>query len=129
HPDGRSDSATASIGVGFWISSPVGYDLSRGRAGSRLGIPGAHDSALGELAMAFVFGCGWGWYCGHGGRLFCCFATTHEGGWPQYLPWALPMLVFARRPENIQAALFISGALGLVVAAAGCSDFCKREVT
>ena len=60
---------------------------------------------------------------------FAVFATTHEGGWPQYLPWALPMLVFARRPENIAAALWISGALGLVAAVGGCTDFCRREVT
>lgn len=60
---------------------------------------------------------------------FAVFASNQAGGWPQYFPWALPMLVFARRPENIGAALLISGALGLVVAVAGCSDFCRREVT
>lgn len=51
-----------------------------------------------------------------------------SGGWPQYFPWSLPMLVLARRPPNIEAVLWISGAIGLVVAAAGCADFCRREV-
>jgi ABC-type multidrug transport system ATPase subunit len=49
-------------------------------------------------------------------------------GWIQYFPWALPMLVLARRPHNIEAALLISSAFGLAVAAAGCLDFCRREV-
>jgi hypothetical protein len=50
------------------------------------------------------------------------------GGWFQYFPWALPMLVLARRPQNVEMALWISGVAGLVVAAAGCWDFCRREV-
>ncbi len=49
--------------------------------------------------------------------------------WPQYFPWALPMLVDEGRVHNIQTGLIISGALGLVVAVAGCWDFCRREVT
>jgi hypothetical protein len=39
------------------------------------------------------------------------------------------MLVLAARPQNVEAALWISGAAGLVVAAAGCWEFCRREVT
>ncbi len=42
---------------------------------------------------------------------------------------ALPMLVLARQPHNIAEALLISSVLGLMVAAAGCWDFCWREVT
>jgi hypothetical protein len=49
--------------------------------------------------------------------------------WPQFFPWALPMLVDERRIHNIQIGLTISGALGLIVAVAGCWDFCRREVT
>jgi len=59
---------------------------------------------------------------------FAVVATRQSGDWPQYFPWALPMLVLARKPQNIEAALWISGAMGLVVAAAGCWDFCRREV-
>jgi len=55
-------------------------------------------------------------------------AAGQEGAWPQYFPWALPMLVQARRPQNVEAALLIGGAVGVVVAAAGCWDFCRREV-
>jgi hypothetical protein len=55
-------------------------------------------------------------------------AAQQTGGWPQYFPWALPMLVLAKQPHHIAAALFVSTALGLVVAAAGCLDFCRREV-
>jgi hypothetical protein len=60
---------------------------------------------------------------------FAAAVARQVGGWPQYFPWALPMMVFARQPYNIGAALAISGVLGLVVAAAGCLDFCRREVT
>jgi hypothetical protein len=60
---------------------------------------------------------------------FAVAASQQDGGWPQYFPWALPMLVLAKRPHNIEAALFISSALGVAVAAAGCLDFCRREVT
>jgi hypothetical protein len=49
--------------------------------------------------------------------------------WPQFFPWALPMLVDEGRIHNIQTGLAISGALGLIVAVAGCWDFCRREVT
>jgi lantibiotic transport system permease protein len=51
------------------------------------------------------------------------------GDWPHYFPWALPMLVVARQPHNLDTVLCISFALGLIVSAAGCLDFCRREVT
>ncbi len=54
--------------------------------------------------------------------------SRQSGGWMQYFPWSLPMLVVSRRPPNIEAVLWISGAIGLAVAAAGCADFCRREV-
>jgi ABC-2 type transport system permease protein len=56
-------------------------------------------------------------------------AAGQFGTWPQYYPWALPMLVLARHPENIAAVLSISAALGVLAAAAGCADFCRREVS
>ena len=59
---------------------------------------------------------------------FAVAAGQQADSWAQYFPWALPMLVLARQPHDIGAALFISGALGLAVAAAGCLDFCRREV-
>lgn len=58
----------------------------------------------------------------------CVAATRQSGDWPQYFPWALPMLVLAKPPQHIEAALWISCTIGLVVAAAGCWDFCWREV-
>jgi hypothetical protein len=51
------------------------------------------------------------------------------GGWPQYFPWALPMLVVARQPQNIPLALWASGLAGIGASVAGCIDFCRREVT
>jgi len=60
---------------------------------------------------------------------FFAVAAGQQGDtWPQYFPWALPMLVVARQPHNIEAVLAIGGALGLAAAAAGCLDFCRREV-
>jgi len=55
-------------------------------------------------------------------------AGRQMGGWPQYFPWSLPMLVLARQPQNLEAILAISSALALTVAVAGCFDFCRREV-
>jgi hypothetical protein len=61
---------------------------------------------------------------------FFAFAAGQQvGGWPLYLPWALPMLILSRWPHNMEAVLLISGALGIVVAVTGCLDFCRREVT
>jgi hypothetical protein len=59
---------------------------------------------------------------------FALFAARQVGGWPQYFPWVLPMLVVERPPHPIGVALVISSALGLAVAAAGCLDFCRRDV-
>ena len=59
---------------------------------------------------------------------FAVAAGQQADSWLQYFPWALPMMVLAKRPHNIEAALLISTAFGLGVVAAGCLDFCRREV-
>lgn len=59
---------------------------------------------------------------------FCVAASQRVGGWPEYFPWALPMLVLAKQPHNLNGVLLISSTLALIVAAAGCWDFCRREV-
>jgi lantibiotic transport system permease protein len=59
---------------------------------------------------------------------FAVVATQQAGGWPEYFPGALPMLIFVQRTQNIEAALWISSMIGLVVVTAGCLDFCRREV-
>jgi hypothetical protein len=56
-------------------------------------------------------------------------ASGQYGGWPQYFPWALPMLVLARQSQNVGAVLWISIAIGTIATVAGCVDFCRREVT
>ena len=56
-------------------------------------------------------------------------ATFRTPDWPQYFPWALPMLVLSRHPQDAGAALWVSIAIGLAVAAAGCWEFCRREMT
>jgi lantibiotic transport system permease protein len=56
-------------------------------------------------------------------------ASGQYGTWPQYFPWALPMLVLAKQPHNVGAALLIGAAVGVVCTVAGCLDFCSREVT
>lgn len=60
---------------------------------------------------------------------FADIASRHTGGLPQYFPWSLPMMVLAKYPHNTEATLAIAGILGLTVAAAGCFEFCRREVT
>jgi len=54
--------------------------------------------------------------------------SSAHPGWEQYFPGALPMLALARQPHNVETALWISTSLGLLVAAVGCWDFCRREV-
>jgi len=61
--------------------------------------------------------------------IFAVAAGQQMGGWPQYFPWSLPMLVLARQPHDIPATILISGALGIIVAAAGCLDFCTTETS
>jgi hypothetical protein len=55
-------------------------------------------------------------------------ASVQAGGWEQYFPWSLPMLVVASPPQNAGAALWIGGASGLAFASIGCWDFCRRDV-
>lgn len=55
-------------------------------------------------------------------------AAGPYGTWPQYFPSALPMLVLARQPQNLVAALWMCMLAGGVVSVAGCIDFCRREV-
>lgn len=59
---------------------------------------------------------------------YVVIVTSRQGGWQQYFPWSLPMLVLVNRPVNLEAVLWISGVLGLLVTLAGCWDFCRREV-
>jgi len=54
-------------------------------------------------------------------------ATFRTPDWPQYFPWSLPMLVLSRHPESAELALWISLVVGLILSAAGCLDFCRRE--
>ena len=56
-------------------------------------------------------------------------ATFRTPDWPQYFPWSLPMLVLSRHPWDVEGALWLSIAIGLVVAGTGCFDFCRREVS
>jgi lantibiotic transport system permease protein len=56
-------------------------------------------------------------------------AAGQYGTWPQYFPWALPMLVLAKQPHHVGAALLMGIAVGLAFTVAGCWDFCTREVT
>lgn len=56
-------------------------------------------------------------------------STLRTPDWPQYFPWALPMLVLSRHPQDADTALWVSLVIGIGVAAAGCVDFCRREVS
>lgn len=59
--------------------------------------------------------------------VFAYAAGQETGGWPQYFPWALPMLVLSKWPHDTEAALWLGGAAALALALAGCADFCRRE--
>jgi ABC-2 type transport system permease protein len=55
-------------------------------------------------------------------------AAGQYGAWPQYFPWALPMLVVAKQHAPVESVLVISAMLGIVASMVGCADFCRREV-
>jgi hypothetical protein len=58
------------------------------------------------------------------------FAMTQQfGGWPQYFPWAIPMLPLGRQAHDLGAVLWICAGAGLSVSAVGCWDFSRREVS
>jgi hypothetical protein len=61
--------------------------------------------------------------------VFLVAASRQVGGWSEYFPWSLPMLVLSKQPHNIVATLAVSGVAGLAVSIAGCLDFCRREVS
>ena len=60
---------------------------------------------------------------------FMAVTAGRQAGWPEYFPWALPMLVVAPQPHNLALVLRISAPAGLLAVAAGCFDFCRREVS
>ena len=57
------------------------------------------------------------------------FSAGNYGTWPRYFPWALPMVVMAKHPPNIEIVLWLGAAAGLLTALVGCLDFCRREIT
>lgn len=72
--------------------------------------------AVGVGAVAIVIGFG------------MLLAAGQYGAWPQYFPWALPMLVVARQQVDLALVMGIAGGLAVVAGALGCADFCRREV-
>ncbi|MEP6962131.1 MAG: ABC transporter permease [Acidobacteriota bacterium] len=54
--------------------------------------------------------------------------SRQAGGWMKYFPWALPMLSVGTPRQDLGGVLWISTALAVLVAMAGCLDFCRREV-
>lgn len=61
--------------------------------------------------------------------VFAVAAARQVGGWTRYFSWSLPSLLQAQPPRDIGTTLVIEIALSVAVAAAGCVDFCRREIT
>ena len=77
-----------------------------------------------SFSVAFAFGVKATVFCG------CAFAIGRQiGGRLQYLPWALPILPLTEGSDDLGSVLLIAAAAGLVVTAAGCWDFGRREVS
>jgi lantibiotic transport system permease protein len=55
-------------------------------------------------------------------------ASGQYGAWPQYFPWALPMLVLARQHSAVGLICGISAVVGIAASILGCADFCRREL-
>ena len=60
--------------------------------------------------------------------IFANAAGTQVGGWPQYFPWAMPMLVQSPRGPNLEVVLLAGTAVGAMIVAAGCWEFSRREI-
>jgi hypothetical protein len=56
-------------------------------------------------------------------------SASQTAAWPQYFPWALPMLILAKQNHNLELAIMISLVLGLLVGVAGCLNFVSREIS
>jgi lantibiotic transport system permease protein len=59
---------------------------------------------------------------------FAVVASFESGTWPKYFPWALPMLVLAQHPGNIDKVLLVSNLVALGITILGCYEFCRREI-
>lgn len=59
---------------------------------------------------------------------FCAVAGQQNDSWPQYFPWSLPAIVAAKRPHHIEVAFLVGLGLAAAVTAAGCWNFCRRDV-
>lgn len=55
--------------------------------------------------------------------------TFRDPDWPQYFPWALPMVPLSRHPQDADGLLVLSLVLATVVSIAGCLNFVRREVS
>jgi len=55
-------------------------------------------------------------------------ASQPNGGWTQWFPWSLPMLVLAAWPVPVSTVLLGSTFMAIVVTTAGCVEFSTREV-
>jgi hypothetical protein len=56
-------------------------------------------------------------------------ATARDGPWwTRYFPWTLPSVTVIERPANLTPFLLFSAGLGFLAAAAGCWEFCRRDV-
>jgi ABC-2 type transport system permease protein len=55
-------------------------------------------------------------------------ASQPSGGWTQWFPWSLPMLVLAAWPVHVATVLVVGTLIAFLVTIAGCVEFSNREV-
>ncbi len=60
--------------------------------------------------------------------IFATAAGAQAGGWAQYFPWAMPMLVQSPQAPNLEVALLAGCAVAALIVAAGCWEFSRREI-
>lgn len=60
---------------------------------------------------------------------FMAATAGRQAGWPEYFPWALPMLVIAQKPHNLALAALTAFPIGLIVSALGCREFSRRDIS
>jgi ABC-2 type transport system permease protein len=77
----------------------------------------AFSVSTGAGVVAMVTGCG------------MVAASQPYGGWTQWFPWSLPMLVLAAWPVPMTAVVSVALLAAAAVTVAGCVEFSKREVS
>lgn len=56
------------------------------------------------------------------------FVLINAGEWGRFYPWAMPSAAVMKGSIRVELVLAVCWLFGIAAAAAGCRDFCRREM-